>query len=977
MNRGQRRDGALAAVLGGFVLVLGVGALALPAPAGAALPDRVLLTQAVPSLPQGTAQLGGAPAGQTLDLDVSLAGQDPSGLAQEVAAVSTPSSPAYRHYLSSAQYASEFGPSAPEVAQVSSVLRGQGLTVGQPLPGGALLPVSGSVATVEAAFGTAVESVQAPGEEPALVNTSAPSIPATLSGLVTGVVGLNGLDQAHDMLKVGAGQPVAAPAGTSGSQSPAAGTPTTGSAQGHVEQAHAAVPQACSTASSAAAGHPGAFTSTTMANVFGLNQMFGQGRTGVGQTIAIVEFEQYAATDVNAFMSCYGLTNPVRNVAINGGATGPAQGFDGEAALDIELAAVNAPSSSLVVYEAPNSSDADALDLFQRIASDDTAQVVTTSWGNCESAVGSSDIAAESTIFGQMAAEGQTMIAASGDSGSEDCLPDSASNGPYQEELAVDDPGAQPNVLSVGGTSLGSASAGSQSVWNDCQGQAFTQCAKSVFSGVGVGAGGGGYSEVWARPSWQPSTTGANTDPCPASTCRTVPDLVYPGDPRNGATVAYWAGAWYGFGGTSVDAPVTAGFLTDTNQGCFGRVGQAGPALYAANNTSDYTRVTTGNNDFTDSNLGEFAATSTYNAASGLGSPVDPNLALTVQGGDGCPSVAGLSPNTGSISGSGAITISGGGLANATAVSFGSAGNGTIVSRSANSLTVVPPTNNLGARCVNVSVTNPQGISPASSVSQFGYGGDLNCSQGYTFVASDGGIFDYGSAGFYGSMGGTPLNKPVVGLASTPNTNGYWEVASDGGIFAFGNAGFFGSMGGKPLNKPIVGIASTPDGQGYWEVASDGGIFAFGDAAFYGSMGGKPLNKPIVGIASTVDGHGYWEVASDGGIFAFGDATFDGSMGGKPLNKPIVGIATNPNGGGYWMVATDGGIFDFGSAGFFGSAGGIVLNQPVVGMAPTPDGGGYWLVATDGGIFSYGDAQFYGSTGSLHLNAPIVGMSSA
>jgi len=75
-------------------------------------------------------------------------------------------------------------------------------------------------------------------------------------------------------------------------------------------------------------------------------------------------------------------------------------------------------------------------------------------------------------------------------------------------------------------------------------------------------------------------------------------------------------------------------------------------------------------------------------------------------------------------------------------------------------------------------------------------------------------------------------------------------VASDGGIFAFGDAQFYGSMGGTPLNKPIVGIASTPDGKGYWEVASDGGIFAFGDAQFYGSMGGTPLNKPIVGIAS-------------------------------------------------------------------------------------------------------------------------------
>jgi hypothetical protein len=54
------------------------------------------------------------------------------------------------------------------------------------------------------------------------------------------------------------------------------------------------------------------------------------------------------------------------------------------------------------------------------------------------------------------------------------------------------------------------------------------------------------------------------------------------------------------------------------------------------------------------------------------------------------------------------------------------------------------------------------------------------------------------------------------------------------------------------LNKPIVGIAATPDGQGYWEVASDGGLFAFGDAAFYGSMGGKPLNKPIVGIGANL-----------------------------------------------------------------------------------------------------------------------------
>ena len=84
-------------------------------------------------------------------------------------------------------------------------------------------------------------------------------------------------------------------------------------------------------------------------------------------------------------------------------------------------------------------------------------------------------------------------------------------------------------------------------------------------------------------------------------------------------------------------------------------------------------------------------------------------------------------------------------------------------------------------------------------------------------------------------------------MAATPTGRGYWLVASDGGIFSFGDAGFHGSMGGKPLNRPIVGMAASPDGLGYWLVASDGGIFNFGDAGFFGSAGGAPLNKPAVG----------------------------------------------------------------------------------------------------------------------------------
>ena len=168
----------------------------------------------------------------------------------------------------------------------------------------------------------------------------------------------------------------------------------------------------------------------------------------------------------------------------------------------------------------------------------------------------------------------------------------------------------------------------------------------------------------------------------------------------------------------------------------------------------------------------------------------------------------------------------------------------------------------------------------------------------------------------YGSpaLSGIKLSQPIVGMAATPDGQGYWLVASDGGIFTFGDAEFYGSTGAIHLNKPIVGMAATPDGKGYWLVASDGGIFTFGDAAFYGSTGAIHLNQPIVGMAATPDGTGYWLVATDGGIFTFGDAPFYGSTGAIHLNQPIVGMAATPDGKGYWLVASDGGVFTFGDA---------------------------------------------------------------
>ncbi len=256
-------------------------------------------------------------------------------------------------------------------------------------------------------------------------------------------------------------------------------------------------------------------------------------------------------------------------------------------------------------------------------------------------------------------------------------------------------------------------------------------------------------------------------------------------------------------------------------------------------------------------------------------------------------------------------------------------------------------------------------------------GGQTVTGQSYRLGASDGGVFDFGQATFYGSMTGKHLNGPEVGIASTPDNAGYWLVASDGGVFAFGDAQFHGSLGARGhLTAPIVGIARTPDGRGYWLVAANGGVFAYGDAANRGSLGAGRATAPIVGIAATPSGHGYWLTGSDGNVYGFGDAKAFGSMHGKKLNAPVVGMAASVDGKGYWLVGSDGGVFAFGDAPFLGSMTGRHLSKPAVGIQRSPSGAGYWLDAADGGVFAFGDSEFLGSMAGSRLNAPVDSISS-
>jgi len=226
-------------------------------------------------------------------------------------------------------------------------------------------------------------------------------------------------------------------------------------------------------------------------------------------------------------------------------------------------------------------------------------------------------------------------------------------------------------------------------------------------------------------------------------------------------------------------------------------------------------------------------------------------------------------------------------------------------------------------------------------------------------VTSTGSVYAEGTGPLPG-VDNLHLAAPIVGVAGVVDgaeNTAYYLVGADGGVFAFGAAPFLGSMGGHPLNAPVVGIAQS-DG-GYWLVASDGGVFTFGDAQFYGSAGDLHLDAPIVGMAATPDGKGYWLVAADGGVFSYGDAQFYGSQSGE-TQVPVVGMVPTPDGKGYWLAGADGSIFTFGDAAFEGSFVGLsksrvisisyfpVLYEPAPPYVPVPT---YCVVMTSAQVY--------------------------
>jgi subtilase family serine protease len=225
---------------------------------------------------------------------------------------------------------------------------------------------------------------------------------------------------------------------------------------------------------------------------------------------------------------------------VDGGTTVAASGAGTlEVTADIEVVAAMAPRASVLVYEAPLAGgDQSIVDTYGAIAQQDRAQVVSSSWGGCEPLAGAPVVRIEAQLFQEMALQGQSMMAAAGDSGSEGCLPDVKEiPARLAYSLQVGNPASQPFVTAVGGTTITRyRSPPVQSAWNQTPaGMGFP----APFNGrhgrpgkyPGNLVGNGGISRMWWMPSWQAAfvrgrhASGARCGAPRGTGCREVPDV--------------------------------------------------------------------------------------------------------------------------------------------------------------------------------------------------------------------------------------------------------------------------------------------------------------------------------------------------------------------------------------------------------------------------------------------------------------------
>jgi len=529
-------------------------------------------------------------------------------------------SPNYHKWLTQEQYADRFGMTQADLAKVSAWLVSQGFTVDSVARGRNQISFTGTVAQIEVAFHSEIHQYEVNGDKH-FANASELSVPAALAN---SVLGFRGLDDFHPKPHL---RMPASPKYTSA-----------------ISGNHFLVPEDFST-------------------IYDVTALYGMGIDGTGQTIAIMGDSSVTLSNIATFRSLSGLSvnNPTEVLVPNSGTPIiPSSGEQVEAYLDLEWSGAVAKNASIVYVYVGNNANYSVWDALQYAVdnpnSDVNAQVISTSFGFCESGLGSSFAGQLEALAQQANAQGQTITAASGDAGAADC----DTTDPAVDGLAVDLPAGVPEVTGVGGTEfMGDASSTSTTAyWNGTNdsggGSAIKYIPEEVWNDTvlegQLDAGGGGVSIYFDAPSWQTGsgflTGGRNVPDISLNASNTHdPYLLCTGT----TTQDHLPSCTSGFrdsgqnldavGGTSAGAPTFAGIVALLDQAVDKTgLGNVNAELYplATSASTSFNDVSSGNNIVpctpgtptsdpvalrcpSSGSMGYSAATG-YDQASGLGS---------------------------------------------------------------------------------------------------------------------------------------------------------------------------------------------------------------------------------------------------------------------------------------------------------------------------------------------------------------------
>jgi kumamolisin len=514
---------------------------------------------------------------QAITITLSLAGQSPADLARTIAGIVDPNSPDYHHYLTPDDYAKRFGASAAVQARVEDALRAARFAIAPHPAGSTLVSASGTVGQAETLFGVKLDNYRDAGGTVYYAPESGPHLPPAMAGVVISVLGLDNRPLVHR-----------ASART-------------------IPQTHPA---------------PQVLGPSQLATAYDIKSLKDAGLDGSGQTMAFAEIDTFKRKDIETYDKYCGLDcpngtgstlPPVEEVKVDGGAD-KAKDVS-ETTLDIEVVHAIAPQTHLIAYEGP--ADFGGLThTFAKIVKDNRAQVVSISLGGCEPAIvqandlGTPYLNTLNTIFQQAAAQGMTVLVASGDEGAYTCQ----RNDPNDNSPSISLPADNPYVTAVGGTAL--------FVNNDGGSYGYEAGWEGPLEGSG---GGGGVSVGYSIPSWQ---SGPGVSNQYSTGMRQVPDVSAAADPLTGYKIydstsgCSGTDCWTAVGGTSAAAPLWASLVVLANQQAKASgkkpMGFINPALYAMGSdqakTSPFHDITLGGNLF-------YQATSGWDYSTGWGTP--------------------------------------------------------------------------------------------------------------------------------------------------------------------------------------------------------------------------------------------------------------------------------------------------------------------------------------------------------------------